>query len=310
MTTAFLDFLGWNGLTAAEQAAALAGAGPQAGHGLPAKAHPGRGRRRPPRLPAPVVPGWRPLASALAGVGRDRQGPSGALPASADRPAPRPHPGVRSPAGRAAVRRRTQRRRAAHDDDRTCVAARSTGRVHGRGRRVTAGEDALRPSPRGRVHLAQRRRIYAKCLDGGAALVAGASRQRSDTSTPTPRRMSLLRTSIPDVCNAIPEHPSQPRCQCLVVTHALSYSAWRRCGSCRGIGHSSRARWRSGAPIVANHSPERHLGVDRQAERAWLAMQASSDTACWSASTPLGRGRGQCWWTWTSQSSGAVPQFP
>jgi hypothetical protein len=27
MTTAFLDFLGWNGLTAAEQAAALAGAG-------------------------------------------------------------------------------------------------------------------------------------------------------------------------------------------------------------------------------------------------------------------------------------------
>ena len=25
MTTAFLDFLGWNGLTAAEQAAALAG---------------------------------------------------------------------------------------------------------------------------------------------------------------------------------------------------------------------------------------------------------------------------------------------
>ena len=26
MTTAFLDFLGWNGLTAAEQAAALAGA--------------------------------------------------------------------------------------------------------------------------------------------------------------------------------------------------------------------------------------------------------------------------------------------
>jgi hypothetical protein len=33
---------------------------------------------------------------------------------------------------------------------------------------------------------------------------AGASRLRSDTSTPTPRRMSLLRTSIPDVCNAIP----------------------------------------------------------------------------------------------------------
>jgi hypothetical protein len=27
MTTAFLDFLGWNGLTAAEQDAALAGAG-------------------------------------------------------------------------------------------------------------------------------------------------------------------------------------------------------------------------------------------------------------------------------------------
>jgi hypothetical protein len=27
MTTEFLDFLGWNGLTAAEQAAALAGAG-------------------------------------------------------------------------------------------------------------------------------------------------------------------------------------------------------------------------------------------------------------------------------------------
>ena len=27
MTTAFLDFLGWNGLTAAEHAAALAGAG-------------------------------------------------------------------------------------------------------------------------------------------------------------------------------------------------------------------------------------------------------------------------------------------
>ena len=27
MTTAFLDFLGWNGLTAAEQAAAQAGAG-------------------------------------------------------------------------------------------------------------------------------------------------------------------------------------------------------------------------------------------------------------------------------------------
>ena len=27
MTTAFLDFLGWNGLTAAEQTAALAGAG-------------------------------------------------------------------------------------------------------------------------------------------------------------------------------------------------------------------------------------------------------------------------------------------
>jgi hypothetical protein len=27
MTTAFLDFLGWNGLTAAEQTAALTGAG-------------------------------------------------------------------------------------------------------------------------------------------------------------------------------------------------------------------------------------------------------------------------------------------
>ena len=121
---------------------------------------------------------------------------------------------------------------------------------------------------------------------------AGASRQRSDTSTPTPRRRSLLRTSIPDVCNAIPEHPSQSRCQCSVVTHALSYSTWRRCGSCRGIGHSSRARRRSGTPIVANHSPERHLDVDRQGERAWLAMQASSETACWSASTPLGRGRG------------------
>jgi hypothetical protein len=104
----------------------------------------------------------------------------------------------------------------------------------------------------------------------------------SDRATPLTRHSS----------NAIPEHPSQSRCQGSVVTHALSYSTWRRCGSCRGIGHSSRARRRSGTPIVANHSPERHLGVDRQAERAWLAMQASSDTACWSASTPLGRGRG------------------
>jgi hypothetical protein len=133
---------------------------------------------------------------------------------------------------------------------------------------------------------------------------------RSDTSTPTPRRMSLLRTSIPDVCNAIPEHPSQSRCQCSVVTHALSYSTWRRCGSCRGIGHSSRARWRSGTPIVANHSPERHLGVDRQAERAWLAMQASSDTACWSASTPLGRGRGAMLVDVDIAAFGAVRQFP
>jgi hypothetical protein len=60
-----------------------------------------------------------------------------------NRPAPRPHPGVRSPARRAAVRRRAQRWRAAHDDDRTGVAARPTGRVHRRGRRIAAGEDTL-----------------------------------------------------------------------------------------------------------------------------------------------------------------------
>ena len=89
-----------------------------------------------------------------------------------------------------------------------------------------------------------------------------------------------------------PPRAASSCCQGSVVTHALSYSTWGRCGSCRGIGHSSRARWRSGTPIVASHSPERHLGVDRQAERAWLAMQASSGIACWSASTPLGRGRG------------------
>jgi hypothetical protein len=40
-----------------------------------------------------------------------------------DRPAPRPHPGVRGAAGRTAVRRRAQWRRAAHEDDRAGVEA-------------------------------------------------------------------------------------------------------------------------------------------------------------------------------------------
>jgi hypothetical protein len=46
MTTAFLDFLGWNGLTAAEQAAALAGAGPGLAAWLLARALFGGWRRR------------------------------------------------------------------------------------------------------------------------------------------------------------------------------------------------------------------------------------------------------------------------
>jgi integrase len=62
------------------------------------------------------------------------------------------------PAGRAAVRRRAQRRRAAHDDHRADVAPRPPGRVHARGCGVTACEDALRPPARGCVPLAQRRR--------------------------------------------------------------------------------------------------------------------------------------------------------
>jgi hypothetical protein len=65
----------------------------------------------------------------------------------------------------------------------------SAGRVHRRGRHVAAGEDALRPTARGRVtwlnggvppttvaewaeHSVEvMLRIYAKCLDGGDALV-------------------------------------------------------------------------------------------------------------------------------------------
>ena len=46
------------------------------------------------------------------------------------------------------------------------------------------------------------------------------------------------------------------------------------------------------------------------AERAWLAMQAPSDTACWSASTPLGRGRGAMLVDVDLAEFEAVPQFP
>ncbi len=46
MTAAFLDFLGWNGLTAAEQAAALAGAGLGLAAWLLARALFGGWRRR------------------------------------------------------------------------------------------------------------------------------------------------------------------------------------------------------------------------------------------------------------------------
>jgi hypothetical protein len=43
---------------------------------------------------------------------------------------------------------------------------------------------------------------------------------------------------------------------------------------------------------------------------AWEWLQASSDTACWSASTPLGRGRGAMLVDVTSQSSGPYGSSP
>jgi hypothetical protein len=46
MTAAFLDFLGWDGLTAAEQAAALGGAGPGLAGWLLARALVGGRRHR------------------------------------------------------------------------------------------------------------------------------------------------------------------------------------------------------------------------------------------------------------------------
>ena len=46
MSAAFLDFLGWNGLTAAEQATALAGAGLGLAAWLRARALSGSWRRR------------------------------------------------------------------------------------------------------------------------------------------------------------------------------------------------------------------------------------------------------------------------
>jgi hypothetical protein len=47
-------------------------AGPRP-HSRSAGAHPGRGRRHPRRLPAPLPAGWRPLPHPLVGAGRDRQ---------------------------------------------------------------------------------------------------------------------------------------------------------------------------------------------------------------------------------------------
>jgi hypothetical protein len=86
-------------------------------------------------------------------------------------------------------------------------------------------------------------RIYAKCLDGGDALVrrrVQAALGYTDTATETP-----VRTSVPDATG-------------------LAGNAW----------------------------PAATAGKHHARMLPHVVMQASSDTVCWSASTPLGRGRG------------------
>ena len=52
-----------------------------------------------------------------------------------------------------------------------------------------------------------------------------------------------------------------------------------------------RLRGRSSEPSAEPVMKTRAISAEAR-ERPGVAMQASSDTACWSASTPLGRGRG------------------
>jgi hypothetical protein len=136
-------------------------------------------------------------------------------PAGADRPATRQHRGVWGPAGRPAVRRRAQRQRAAHDDDRAGVAGavdrprsppRSPRRPW-RGRPTTFG---TRPCPPGSTAACRpprrpsgpgtRSRSCSGSTPRASTAVtrwsAGASRRRSDTPTPTTAR-SQVRTLSP-----------------------------------------------------------------------------------------------------------------